>query len=94
MLGDGTNEVMGDNAFSKPGEEATAAVLPKNRASCTSVESSSPGMGPSLGGFILSASLRTVRRSFWARGEEEGWVGIGGVWGSFLFVRGRVRLVR
>ena len=45
-------------------EETVATGLPKNRASCTSVESSSPGMISSLGFFILRVSLWTLPLSF------------------------------
>ena len=45
-------------------EETVATGLPKNRASCTSVESSSPGIISSLGFFILRASLWTLPLSF------------------------------
>ena len=68
-----------------PGEDdaetgTEAAFGPKKRASCTSVESSSPGIGASLGGDL---SLRKRVRSLWAVGEEDG-VGVGeGVVGMF-----------
>lgn len=66
------------------GEEATATAMggfPKNRASCTSVGSSSPGIVSSLGGLILLTRLWTVRRRFWARGKGEDWVGVwGNIW--------------
>lgn len=45
-------------------EETVATGLPKNRASCNSVESSSPGMISSLGFFILRVSLWTLPLSF------------------------------
>lgn len=65
--------------------DAIATGLPKNLASCTSVESSSPGIGASLGGLIFLTRLRTVLRSLWAPGEED-WDGIVGVgWSGFLF---------
>lgn len=87
---DDASEVVGDDddALSEPGEEeasevvrgeeeAAAAGLAKNRASCTSVGSSSPGRGASSLGDRLAfrTRLRTVRWSFLAPGEED-WVGI------------------
>ena len=48
----------------------------KNLASCTSVESSSPGMGSSLAGCIFLMSLRTVVRMVLG--------GFGGIGYSFL----------
>lgn len=48
----------------------------KNLASCTSVESSSPGMGSSWAGFIFLMSLRTVVRMVFG--------GVRGDWG-FIF---------
>ncbi len=58
--------------------EAPATGFPKNRASCTSVGSSSPGMGASLGDFILRTRLRTVRRR------------VLGASGAILFLVGKV----
>ncbi len=55
--------------------EAPATGFPKNRASCTSVESSSPGMGASLGDFILRTRLRTVRRMVLGASGAIFWVG-------------------
>ncbi len=61
------------------GEGEGEGRFPKNRASCTSVGSSSPGIVSSLGVLILLTRLWTVRRRFRARGEGEDWVGIWGV---------------
>lgn len=70
VTGDEASEVPAIDELSVLGSEATATGgLPKNLASCTSVESSSPGIGSSLVGLIFLTSLRTVLRSFWAPGE-------------------------
>ena len=54
---DEASEVVGDELG-----EAIATGLPKNLVSCTSVESSSPGIVSSLGDLILLTNLRTVLR--------------------------------
>lgn len=65
VLGVGVTEAVDDVVE----EEKVSTCLPKNRASCTSVESSSPGMISSLGFFILRVSLWTLLLSFWEREE-------------------------
>lgn len=54
------------------GSQSTRTGLPKKRAICTSVESSSPGMISSLGDFTFWTRLWMVRRNFcfcfWGRG--------------------------
>ena len=49
----------------------------KNRASCTSVESSSPGMGSSWAGFIFLMSLRTVVRMVFGGDGDWGFIFLG-----------------